>query len=77
MSPELWIALIGQTLVLLFAIVGFALRGEHRLTKLEGRVEHIERVCNTVPEMSRSISRIEGRHKEIDARLRLSRNGLT
>ena len=66
MSPELWLAIVGQTIVLLVAIVGFALRSEHRITKVEGKVEHIESVCATVPGISRAVARIEGRHQEID-----------
>lgn len=66
MTPDLIIALISQTIVILIAIVGFAMRSEHRITKIEGKVEHIETVCATVPGISRAVARIEGRHQEID-----------
>lgn len=66
MTPELIIALIGQTIVLLVAIVGFAMRSEHRITKIEGQIDHVETVCSTVPGISRAVARIEGRHQEID-----------
>jgi hypothetical protein len=67
MSPELWVAIIGQTIVLLVAMIGMAIRGEHRITKVEDKVEHIESVCQTVPGISRAVARLEGRNKAIDA----------
>lgn len=66
MGPEMWVAIIGQTIVILVVIVGAALRGERRITKLEGKVEHIEAVCSTVPGISRAVARLEGRNKAID-----------
>jgi hypothetical protein len=66
MSPELWVAIIGQTIVLLVAMIGMAIRGEHRITKVEGQISHVESVCQTVPGISRAVARIEGRHQEID-----------
>jgi hypothetical protein len=67
MTPELWLAIVGQTIVLLFAVVGMAIRSEHRITKVEDKVEHIESVCQTVPGISRAVARLEGRNKAIDA----------
>jgi hypothetical protein len=67
MSPELWMAIVGQTIVILIAVVGMAVRGEHRITRVEEKVEHIESVCSTVPGISRAVARLEGRNKAIDA----------
>jgi hypothetical protein len=67
MSPEMWVAIIGQTVVILVAMVSMAIRGEHRITHLEDKVEHIESVCSTVPGISRAVARLEGRNKQIDA----------
>jgi len=55
----MWI--IGQTIVLVIIIVGAALRGERRITRLEGKVEHVEFVCSQVPGISRSLARLEGK----------------
>jgi len=68
MSPEFWVAIVGQTIVLLVAMVSMAIRGEHRITKVEDKVEHLESVCETVPGISRAVARLEGRNKQIDAK---------
>lgn len=65
MSPEIW-AVVIQTVVLIIALVGFAMRSERRITKLEGKVEHVDTICKQVPGISRALARIEGRHREID-----------
>ena len=62
MTPDLWVAIIGQTFVLLGAIVAFALRSERRITKIEGKLEHVDAICNQVPGISRAVARLEGRH---------------
>lgn len=67
MGPELWIAIISQTIVLLFAIIGFALRGERRISQCETKIEHLESEVAPIPGISRAVARIEGRHKAIDA----------
>lgn len=67
MSLEIW-AIIIQTIVLFIALVGFAMRGERRITTLEGKVEHIDKIAAQVPGISRAVARIEGRHREIDIR---------
>lgn len=67
MSPEIW-AIVIQTIVLIIALVGFAMRGERRITKIEGKLEHVDTICKQVPGISRAVARIEGRHAELDLR---------
>lgn len=54
-----WI--IGQTIVLVVIIIGAAMRGERRITRVETKVEHIEFVCEQVPGISRAVARLEGK----------------
>ena len=61
MSADLWVAIIGQTIVLLAAIIGLALRTEKRITKMETKVEHLERLNEAVPAISRAVARLEGK----------------
>lgn len=61
MSPEFWLAIIGQTVVLLLALIGLAMRSEHRITKVEGRLDHLEMECRPIRGMSRAIARLEGK----------------
>jgi hypothetical protein len=63
MSPEIY-AIILQTIVLLVALVAAALRGERRITKLEGKVEHVESICKQVPGISRALARLEGKAQQ-------------
>jgi len=62
MSAELWVAIIGQTVVILVAIVAGLRHTEKRITKLETKVEHLERSVDPLPGISRAVARLEGRH---------------
>lgn len=62
MSPELWTAIIGQTIVILVAIVAGLRHTEKRITKIETKVEHLEKSVEPVPGISRAVARLEGRH---------------
>lgn len=60
MSPELWAILI-QTVVLVVTFIGFMLRREHRITKVEGRVDAVEDSIKPLPGISRAVARLEGK----------------
>lgn len=62
MTPELWVAIISQTIVILVAIVAGLRHTEKRITKLETKVEHLERSVDPLPGISRAVARLEGRH---------------
>ena len=56
----MWI--IGQTVVLGVIIIGAAMRGERRITRIEGNLKHVEKICAQVPGISRAVARLEGRN---------------
>lgn len=56
---SMWV--VGQTIVLAVVIVGAALRSERRITKIETKLEHVDRICGQVPGISRAVARLEGR----------------
>jgi len=62
MSSELWVAIVGQTVVIILAIVAGLRHTEKRITKVETKVEHLERSVEAVPGISRAVARLEGRH---------------
>lgn len=62
MTPELWVAIISQTIVILVAIVAGLRHTEKRITKLETKVEHLEHSVQPLPGISRAVARLEGRH---------------
>lgn len=62
MTAELWVAIISQTIVILIAIVAGLRHTEKRITKLETKVEHLERSVEPLPGISRAVARLEGRH---------------
>ena len=62
MSAELCVAIIGQTVGILVAIVAGLRHTEKRITKLETKVEHLERSVDPLPGISRAVARLEGRH---------------
>lgn len=62
MTPELWFAIISQTVVILVAIVAGLRHTEKRITKLETKVEHLERSVEPLPGISRAVARLEGRN---------------
>jgi hypothetical protein len=59
MSPEIW-AIIIQTIVLVVGFVGFMVRREHRLTKVESRIQNLEKAVDPIPGLSRAVARLEG-----------------
>ena len=61
MSPEFWVAIIGQTIVIVAAIVASFLRTERRITTVETKVEHLERETAPIPGISRAVARLEGK----------------
>ena len=73
-SPEMWAALVGQTIVLSVAIIAATIRSERRMTRLETKVEHVEAVQAErqhdaeklelqVHGISRSLAALEGAHR--------------
>jgi len=60
MTLEIW-AVVIQTIILAAGGIALAMRGERRITRLEGKVEHVERVCSQVPGISRAVGRLEGK----------------
>lgn len=62
MTADLWFAIISQTVVILVAIVAGLRHTEKRITKLETKVEHLERSVEPLPGISRAVARLEGRH---------------
>jgi len=61
MSPEFWVAIIGQTVIIVVTIVAAFIRTERRITKVETKVEHIEHEMDKLPGLSRAVARIQGR----------------
>lgn len=62
MTPDAWAAIGLQTVVLLIAIVGLAMRIERRMTAVETKVDHLEAVSAQVPGISRAVARLEGQN---------------
>jgi len=62
MSSELWVAIIGQTVIIILAIVAGLRHTEKRITKVETKVEHLEEEVKPVRGISRAVARLEGRH---------------
>lgn len=63
MSLEIW-AVIIQTIILVVGGILLAMRGERRVTRIEGKVEHVEKICAQVPGISRAVARLEGAQKK-------------
>lgn len=74
MSAELWVALIGQTVIIITAIVAAFVKTERRITRVETKIEHlehIEQIANAERELldqriqgiSRAVARLEGVHQ--------------
>lgn len=61
MTPDAWAAIGLQTIVLLIAIIGLAMRIERRMTAVETKVDHLEAVTAQVPGISRAVARLEGK----------------
>lgn len=73
MTAELWIAIIAQTIIIVGAVLAAYVRQERRMTRLEGKVDHLEtvessrdddmtRLENQVQGISRAVARLEGAH---------------
>lgn len=62
MSPEFWVAIVGQTVVLIVTIVAAFVKTERRITKVETKVEHLEQEVKPLPGISRAVARLEGRN---------------
>lgn len=62
MTPDAWAAIGLQTVVLLIAIVGLAMRIERRMATVETKVDHLESVTAQVPGISRAVARLEGQN---------------
>jgi hypothetical protein len=61
MTHELWVAMLGQTIVIVIAIIGAIKHSEKRLSTVEAKVEHLEVEIGRLPGISRAVSRIEGK----------------
>lgn len=62
MSPEFWVAIVSQTVILVVTIVAAFVRTERRITKVETQVEHLEQEVESIPAISRALARLEGSH---------------
>ena len=73
MTTEFVIGLVVQTVIILAAVVGAAMRHERRISKLETTVEHVESIEvgrgdelkaleRQVQGISRAVARLEGAH---------------
>ena len=63
MTPEFWAATIGQTVVIVVAVVAAFVRTERRITRVETKVEHLEIETAPIPGISRALARVEGELK--------------
>lgn len=61
MSPEIW-AVVAQTIVLVVTFVTYMVRREHRMTKVEGRVTHLESEVAPIRGLSRAVAKLQGNH---------------
>lgn len=73
MTTELWVAIVGQTIVIVGAVLAAYLRQDRRVGRLEGKVDHLEtietarghdldRLEEQVAGISRAVARLEGAH---------------
>jgi hypothetical protein len=60
MSPEAWIAIIAQTIIIVVAIVSAFVKTEKRITRVETKVEHLEVTTMTIPGISRHLAELKG-----------------
>ena len=60
-TAEIW-AVIIQTVVLIVTFIVYMVRREHRMTKVEGRITHLEDVVKPIPGLSRAVARLQGNH---------------
>lgn len=58
MTPELWIAIIAQTIVIVGAVLAAYLRQDRRVGRLEGKVDHLDSIET---QRGRDLDRLEGR----------------
>jgi hypothetical protein len=63
MSPEFWLAIVAQTIVLIITIVGAFVRLASRITKVETEIRHLELETVKIPGISRTLARLEGAHQ--------------
>jgi hypothetical protein len=63
LSPEFWVAIIGQTIIIVVSVVAAFVRTERRITKMEAEVSHIQSECGRIPGISRAVARLEGAHQ--------------
>ena len=74
MSLDFWAALIGQTIIIVTAIVAAFIRTERRITRVETKIEHLEQIealadqerttlDMRVQGISRAVARLEGVHQ--------------
>lgn len=61
LTPEIW-AVIIQTIVLIVTFIVYMVRREHRMTKVEGRLTHLEHIVKPIPGLSRAVARLQGNH---------------
>lgn len=62
-SPEFWVAIIGQTIILVVTIVAAFIRTERRITKVETEIRHLEVETDKIAGISRALARLEGAHQ--------------
>lgn len=74
MTPEFWAAIIGQTVIIVTAIVAAFVRTEKRITRVETKIEHLETIeamaesertllDARIQGISRAVARLEGVHQ--------------
>lgn len=74
MTPEFWAAIVGQTVIIVTAIVAAFVRTEKRITRVETKIEHLEAIealaetertllDTRIQGISRAVARLEGVHQ--------------
>ena len=61
MTPDFFLALFGQTVVIIITVIAAIRHGEKRLSTVETKVEHLELEIGRLPGISRAVARIEGK----------------
>lgn len=73
MTPELWLAIVAQTIIIVGAVLAAYVRQDRRVGRLEGKVDHLDsietqrghdldRLEAQVAGISRALARLEGAH---------------
>lgn len=67
MTPELWLAIVGQTIVIVLAVVAAVRHSERRISRCETEIMNLKEKVQPIPGISRALARLEGQisaHRE-------------